>query len=793
MNHNHPRVRPCWLLALLAFGLPHPAAAQPPARHDPLGDPLPPHALHRLGTTRWRQQPNIFHLSLSADGKLLAAQSDDEGVVLRDTLTGQVRYRLPKAGPRHRPTFGLSADGRTVANFQYGPAVVLYDVDTGKERGRIPTPKKTDTVAALSADGKRVAVALSLAAGKGEAVKTVPGREYDLQVWDTVKGVELGRFPGVNGRAAFSPDGQTLIAATNETITVGDAATGKQVRQLPGGASSLALSADGRTLAALDGTTVRLCDVVTGKERRRFDTAQDKDRAGGTVALSADGGVVAFGGLGLLLAWDAATGKELYRLQEREGSYFTVAVAPDGKTLYWAVYYDPTVHRVALAIGRDLRAAPGHENDVVSLAFSPDGTTLLSHGYDSRALFWDVRDGVPARDGMGQRPPLPTGDAGLLWTGPALFSPDGKLLAMPLSGEAVCIREAATGKLLHRLGGIQRVGALAFSPDGTLLAGTDRTYEASSNGQFRLHLWEVATGKRVRLIVGGESYIRDLVFAPDGKSLVVGNGQRWDVASGKQLRGFDSPGSWVNNVVFTPDGATMIGGGPAGVVYWDVATGAVRRLQADSGCHVVAISRDGKLLATGDREHRVRLRDVASGAVVAELPGHHRDVTALAFSPDGKTLASGSRDTTILLWDVPAALAAHRQAAQKKPGPQDLDKHWADLGSGDAADGFKAIWGLVANPDHALPLLEKHLKPAAVKEDPDAEVKAGDGLRALRSVEVLERIGTPRARQLLQKLAGGTEARLTREARAALERLDRLEGAAKTTGQPLKKPNGGKP
>jgi hypothetical protein len=202
-------------------------------------------------------------------------------------------------------------------------------------------------------------------------------------------------------------------------------------------------------------------------------------------------------------------------------------------------------------------------------------------------------------------------------------------------------------------------------------------------------------------------------------------------------------------------------------------------------------------------------------------------VYSLAFSPDGKTLASGHNDSTILVWDIPEASWAG--AAKAAANPKDLERWWDDLAGADAKKAHIAIWELTDRPEQAVPLLQDRLKPAsavprdqvrqllrdldtkefktreaaskrlanlaedvepalqqALKVSTSAEqrrriegllaapriVPAGDKLRHLRVLEVLEHIGTPDGLQVLQGLAkGAPEARLTQEAKAALERL----------------------
>jgi hypothetical protein len=241
----------------------------------------------------------------------------------------------------------------------------------------------------------------------------------------------------------------------------------------------------------------------------------------------------------------------------------------------------------------------------------------------------------------------------------------------------------------------------------------------------------------------------------------------------------------------------------------------------------VAIAPDVKLLALSDPGGAVHLWDVLTGKELAAFKGHTMTVAALAFAPNGKTLATASADTTALLWDV---TKVERPAVEGKALPAaDLEKRWQALADSDAAKAFDAIGDLVAAPKDAVPWIKERVKPAAALDmkrveemiaqldDRQFKVRAqatgellnmgellvpvldkalaakplletakrlealrgnltgmvlsGERLRAFRAVEVLELIGTPQARQVLQALADGAPgALLTTSAQAALKR-----------------------
>jgi hypothetical protein len=266
------------------------------------------------------------------------------------------------------------------------------------------------------------------------------------------------------------------------------------------------------------------------------------------------------------------------------------------------------------------------------------------------------------------------------------------------------------------------------------------------------------------------------------------------------------------------------------IVLYVARTGKVVRRWGDSGKAArlgehLTFSPDGRLLATSDGAV-THLWEVATGKEIRSFRGHRGDILSLAFAADGRRLATGSIDTTVLLWDLASPPAGGRE-------DKALATWWNDLADADPVRAYAAVWRLAGVPEKSVPLLRRHLKPVAeddVEEirqavaDLDSEsfaVRAkasgrlrelglsaelalrqelekkvslevrrrieqvlgeirgrpanGESLRLLRALAVLEYAGMSEARRLLRELADGAAgAWLTREARAACARLDRL-------------------
>jgi len=327
----------------------------------------------------------------------------------------------------------------------------------------------------------------------------------------------------------------------------------------------------------------------------------------------------------------------------------SVAFSPDGKTLV-SGSLDNTIILWDVAsqtpFGQPLQ---GHRGDkVMSVAFSPDNKTLASGSADGTIILWDVETQQPIAQ-LRQR------DIGTLQS--VVFSPDGKILASA-SGSLIILWDVETHQPIgQRLDGhASYVLSVAFSPDGkTLASGTETS---------ALILWDLDTHQpsHQQLVGGSNLSIQRVAFSPDGKTLATGGADRtiilWDLHTyqpiGQPLEGHNG---FVESVAFSPDGKTLASGSADHtIILWDVGTHLLIRgpLQGHGNSVLsVTFSPDGKMLASGGEDKAIILWDVETHLPIGQpFVGHRDGVTSLAFSPDGKMLALGSEDKTITLWDV---------------------------------------------------------------------------------------------------------------------------------------------
>lgn len=810
-------------LALIAPVLADDVDTSPKARTDALGDPLPPAALARLGSQRFVHGPGLHFVTFAKDDRTLFSVGTSS-VRCWETATGKEHGAFEFAADEHAAALAVSADARFVA-CSADAHVTIRDLHTGKALQRVSTRTTTSHLAfgpearsvvwsspdgtlhlseltgdrktrefkgmqqvrslALSADGKLLA---TLLAGQDRAIL------YDVASGKRLRQYTVGENrhgqPAITG-IALHPDGKLLYATTSEGTVIAWETDSLEERyhleRTPGGLTTMALSPDGKWLAVgVAAGGIKLVNATNGKFVRTIDA----QILHGSIAFSRDGKSLAVAGDdGRVRLWDVTTGKA--KIVTRDEGIVSAAFGKQGKEIVTSSPGRITHWSLTGKAERRVEVGDAGETNAV---LSPCGRYALRTHSEGELRLIETEKGEARKAFPGIKADQ---------VGAAAFDHAGRYLAV-LGGEGanvVTLYSPLTGKKLRQLEMAtegKSGAALLFSPDG-------RTLCLAHPIEGTLQRWEVATGKKrqpFRFPAGlryAETSSVDsepapgVIVSPDGRLVAVLREERvclCDAWQSKLLRSLDGAESALVCAAFTPD---------------------------------------GKLIAAGGTDQKVCLWEVATCKLVATLRGHRGSVTSLTFSPDGKSMLSCSADGTALLWSVAEALKLPTKASQKPRTPEAL---WAELASEDGAAAELAMREMVSTPEATVAWLAKHLE--AVKEaeratlnrlveqlDSDnqgaredatrqlialeeqaravveaalksesAEVRklaarilaqldqavSGTEARPLRSVEVLELIGDAAAKKVLTRLAeGAAEARLTKEAAAALARLEARE------------------
>jgi hypothetical protein len=296
---------------------------------------------------------------------------------------------------------------------------------------------------------------------------------------------------------------------------------------------------------------------------------------------------------------------------------------------------------------------------IAAVAFSPDGRWLAAAQYRRVEILSAPERTSPGAGSSGlKQPVLLKALAGISGNVNGVgFSADGTLLFAAageagLFGELSLWNTADWSRRITLRGHRDALLGAALSPDGKLVA--TASYDQT------IRLWDVATGKELRVLKGHNGAVFDVAFDPTGHLLASASGDRtvklWDVASGERLDTFSQPTKDQYAVVFSPDGQRVIAGGvDSRIRVWQLSPSAkegtnvlIESLFAHDGPIVrLAISRDGRWIASSSEDRTIKIWDAARFTQVEKLADQSDWTTALAIAPDNRTLAAGRMDGSL--------------------------------------------------------------------------------------------------------------------------------------------------
>lgn len=531
------------------------------------------------------QTEGVGSVAISPDNSLLANDSEDNKITLRDLQTGDLKLTL-LGHTDGVSTLTFSQDGQILFSGGDDELIHFWDVATGKQILTIAGHAGGVSEVVSSANGQFLASfgsddMIHLWNGQtGEFLHTLTGntgsvssisispdskllasgnRDGKIRIWDTGTG-DLRKTinattdaDGVNA-VVFSPDGKTFVSNNynDDVIQFWDITKGERLKSIqspPDTTAHLVFSPDGGTLAnsQSDGT-IRFWDVASGSPSRILDgyaqmfVFMTHSPVCSTLAV--------LDGDRRLRLWDTQTCEHLKTIHLYKQRVGCIAIAPDGIRLAYEDDRNNTINILNTETDEIEQTFVGHRNGITSVAFSFDGKTLAGGDSDGTIYLWDVTTGKNTK--VLESKPLEIRNL--------VFSPDGQLLASS-TDDAVRFWDLTTGDTIKKIQG----HTVAPSPDlQTFLCINDS----------ELQYWNVDGDEPIKII---DKKVSNVVYSPNGETFAYIHYEEsricfGDAHTGRVIGSFAHEhieGVWF--LCYSPDGRTLATAGwDSTVKLWDV-------------------------------------------------------------------------------------------------------------------------------------------------------------------------------------------------------------------------------
>ncbi len=591
---------------------------------------------------------------ISPDRTMIAVLEGEVRVTIYDLATGEVMTQFDGNHPDGLGGFAFTPDSRYVLVGAWDDTLELWNLDTAAIVWEAMNPAGDPNSVAISPDGSLALVGSERGVvtlwnvESGEFTGQLEGHDPTLQVqgtafspdgrlaasasedgtviiWDVETRALLHRLDGHNQMIAFmvsfSPDGQMLASTGfDNNVVLWDVASGQMIRHLTGHTNfvfDVDWSADGsRLLSASRDSTLILWDAASGRALQSY-----RDEAGRalTVSFIDDGHAVSGGSSNYLRFWSLYDERELRNIQVSGDAIYSMAVRHDEQVA--AVGSVDGVHLINLQTGDGMQRFSHLGGMTMSVAFSPDATTLFAGFEDSTIIQWQIASGEEVRRFEGHTATAINENVLFQSILNLAVSPDGRHFVSTAEDRSMIVWDINTGEVVRQVEVCSgTINGVTYSPDGRYMAagfGALKEPLRAMCGEVdhSIHLWNAETGELVRQLVGHEEAVATVIFSPDGRWLVSGSVDEtvrlWDVETGQERRRFVGH------------------------------TGSVTHID---------ISADGRYIVSGSVDGFVHVWDRETGDLLRQIPAHAGEVTAAQFTHDSGSIFSASVEGTIRLW-----------------------------------------------------------------------------------------------------------------------------------------------
>lgn len=489
--------------------------------------------------------------------------------------------------------------------------------------------------------------ALSLALSAGSQLALLANNEIDLAVALAVAANDIDEAPiqveRVLADAVYSPGTRFLLGDATDNINT--------VAFNPDGTQALVASEDGdiriynTETAQLVGdlkTEGHPLDVATfshdGTHIAMGDCAEvETSDAGDNVCIAGD-----------VVVYDVESGDILQTLSGHTTDVVSVAFSPDD-TMIISGSTDETARVWNVETGEELHMFDNHNGGVVAVDMHPTEPIALTYAIQTAPITWNLETGEMIEEFTQHQV---TGEPNLV-VGAAVFSPDGQNI---LSSYGIDLRlwDYATGEITrqYRNGHTSFINSVSFDEQG-------EQFVSSAWRENGFLLWNSIHEEPAFRFDAHDDIVTSVAISPNSHYAVTGSqddtARLWELTNGASIQQFVGSTDDIFSVAVHPDGDVIASAGYDDMVrIWDIETGDNTAVYegATDDLWIVVYSPDGSLMASGGKDNIIRVMDAGSGEILQELDGHSNWITTLAFSHDSSKLASGSNDLSVIIWDV---------------------------------------------------------------------------------------------------------------------------------------------
>lgn len=585
---------------------------------------------------------NLSGAEYTPDGKWIISFGGI-GIVIRDSKTGSVQRIIESDKSIY--DISISADSTLIAAASNDSGIVIYSVTTGEYFRTLSWENQISDVLSVSfAPNSRFIVSI---------YSNTSIRIWDSHTGDLIKILHKGA-PKASSFALvrYSPDGRFIASSTvGDSVSIWDSDTGDLIHTLEGHDNkstthSLRYSPNsGFIVGASSNKTIKIWETSTGNLTHNLQNAIKTH----SVNYSPNGRffISSSGDDGTIKIWDSETAELIDEFQGHSSTIRSVSYSFDGKSIVSASrngtikIWDSETAKLVLYL-------TGYSEFSRSAKYSPNGQFIASASDDNTVKIWDSNT-IKLTNSLQGHSDIVTSIS---------YSPDGHFIASGSFDGTVKVWDSQNGTLIHSLEGHSFwVSSVSYSPDGRFIVSGSWDYSGSQD--YTVKVWDSQNGTLIHSLEGHSRNVNSVTFSPDSRYIASGSDDKtikiWNVQNASLIHSLEGHTDGVKSVSYSSDGRFMVSGSNDKIVkIWDSQGGRlINSLEGHSrGVISVGYSRDNQYIASGSHDTILKIWDANSGTLIHSLQAHSKTISSIDFSPNGQFVLSASWDGTIRNWGL---------------------------------------------------------------------------------------------------------------------------------------------